>query len=131
MYGKAKPLGLTLPSKGYSPYCTGRSGKFIINKHESHTYYNSCQTDDLVDVWTACMGLMGSAVAVATKKAKTQVAIPAYVIGFFCTAERKVLTRAQRQSKARAVYIRMYQQETYVPYPGGLRYYITYAVEPQ
>src|SRR6476659_3785994 len=105
MYGKAKPLGLTLPSKGYSPYCTGRSGKFIINKHESHTYYNSCQTDDLVDVWTACMGLMGSAVAVATKKAKTQVAIPADVIGVFCTAERKVLTRAQRQSKARAVYI--------------------------
>lgn len=131
MYGKKRVSGAARSLKDLSPYCTGKSGKVVVNKHESHTNYNSCQTDDLVDLWTGCMGLMGSAVALATKKKVPKLAIPAYVIGVFCAAERKVLTRAQRQSKDRAVYIRMYQQQTYVPYPGGLRYYITYTVEPQ
>lgn len=131
LYGKKRPrAGATSSFMAFGPDCTGRSGRVVINKQESHTYFNSCQTNDLVYAWAGCVAAMGAAIRWFAKKAP-KVEIPAYLVGGFCTLQLGTLKRAQSNSDVKAIYVRMYQQQTYVPYPSGLRYLIQYTLESQ
>jgi hypothetical protein len=65
-----------------------------------------------------------------TEKSK-KVDVARYFIASFCTFELAQLRRAAEKSDIGAIYLRVYQQETYIPYPGGLRYSIEYSLRPQ
>ncbi len=131
LYGKKKARLLSdTPVRAFGPHCTGKSGKVVINKHESHTYFNSCQTNDIAYAWAGCVATMGAVIKWLAKKVP-QAEIPAYLVGGFCTLELGTVKRAQENSGVKAIFVRMYQQQTYIPYPGGVRYFIHYTVESQ
>jgi hypothetical protein len=131
IYGREKPRRTMTGSRlSFGPNCTGKSGKVVINKRESHTYFNSCQTNDIAYAWAGCVATMGAVIKWLAKKVP-QAEIPAYLVGGFCTLELGTLKRAQENSSVKAVYVRMYQAQTYIPYPGGVRYFIRYTVESQ
>jgi hypothetical protein len=134
MYGKRKVLKpkSDLVTKGAlldGPNCRGKSGRVTVNRDESHKYYNSCETSDIKYAWIGCVGAMAWLARFTEKNKKID--IPRYFIGGFCGLKAFEIQAVSEKSHIGAVYVRMYQQQAYQPYPGGLRYYISFTLLPQ
>ena len=134
MYGKRKVLNpkSDLATRGAlldGPNCKGKSGRVTVNRDESHKYYNSCETSDIKYAWIGCVGAM-TWVGRFTQKNK-KIDIPRYFIGGFCGLKAFEIQAVSEKSDIGAIYVRMHQQQTYQPYPGGLRYYISFSLLPQ
>jgi hypothetical protein len=134
MYGKRKVLNpksdvvakVALPD---GPNCKGKSGRVTVNRNESHKYYNSCETSDIKYSWIGCVGVMAWVARFTEKKPKVD--IPRYFIAGFCGLKAFEIQAVSDKSDIGAVFVRMYQAEAYQPYPGGLRYYISFTLLPQ
>ncbi|MCW2804311.1 MAG: hypothetical protein JWN06_2528 [Propionibacteriaceae bacterium] len=132
VYGKRKPLAGAAVSGMVSPTsspCLGRSGKAIVNRNETHKYYNSCETKDLEYYWGGCVLAMAF-IGKFTEKAK-KIDLPRYLIGSFCGFEAAQIKRAADRSSTGSIYLRTYREEAYMPYPSQVRYSITYTLIPQ
>jgi hypothetical protein len=134
MYGKRKVLNpksdvVAKAALLDGPNCKGKSGRVTVNRDESHKYYNSCETSDIKYAWIGCVGVMAWVARFTEKKPKVD--IPRYFIAGFCGMKAFEIQAVSEKSDIGAVYVRMYQQQTYQPYPGGLRYYISFTLLPQ
>jgi hypothetical protein len=134
MYGKRKILNpkSDVVARGAlpdGPNCKGKSGRVTINPNETHKYYNSCETSDIKYAWVGCVGAMTFAARFTAKKPKVD--LPRYFIAGFCGMKAFEIQVVSNKSDIHAVYVRMFQAQAYQPYPGGLRYYISFTLLPQ
>ncbi len=107
------------------PNCKGKSGRVTVNRDESHKYYNTCETSDIKYAWIGCVGAMAwwHASPRRTRKSTSR----ATSLGASAGRRRSRFRRSLRRvTSARCTSGCI--SSRYQPYPGGLRYYISFTL---
>lgn len=127
IYGNRKPHSATMHAA--TPNCRGKSGYVVATPNYSYKYFDSCEVIDIKYYWGACVAGMAAVGKWLAKDPRVELA--AYIVSIGCGLVVGDFDKQASKSDIGAVYIQTYKQEAYMPYSGGVRYYVQYSLLPQ